>query len=205
MLNSTKYNELKRKYKDEKVFVLPANLINAKDKFTKLTHTNKIWTKYDGLGQYIFRYEAEYNKAFQQIIPYLLICNEDQSKFFVSERIQGDSRLKGMLSMGFGGHINSIDGFSNIVFNGLVREMNEELNIIPISPFQFIGTIRDLSSKTAEHFGLVFIVKADPEHISVKETNKLKGKWMTKEEMYDNYSNFENWSKYVLDYLFTSQ
>lgn len=205
MVDKVTINQLKRKYKNEKVFVLPANLVNAENKFTKMTHTQKIWTKYDGLGQYIYRYEAEYNNAFQQVIPYLLICNNDQSEFFVSERIQGDIRLKGMLSLGFGGHIDEKDGYSNIVFNGLVREMNEELDIIPISPYQFIGTIRDLSSKTSEHFGLVFIVKAEQNHISIKETNKLKGKWMTKDQMYDNYEKFENWSKFILDYLFASQ
>ena len=30
----------------------------------------------------------------------------------------------------------------------------------------------------------------------------MKAEWMTKEEMYDNYSKFEGWSKYILSYLY---
>jgi hypothetical protein len=63
--------QLKEKYKDEKVFVLPSNLVqNVHDRFSKLKHDKAIWTKYDQLGIYIPRYEAEYNLAFHQIIPY---------------------------------------------------------------------------------------------------------------------------------------
>lgn len=195
--------QLKEKYKDEKVFVLPSNLVqNISDKFTKTKHDQKIWTKYDNLGLYIPRYEAEYNLAFQQIIPYFLVTNLDESKFYVGKRIQGDSRLVDKLSLGFGGHINECDGTREAVFKALIREMNEELNIEPHSAFQFIGYMRDLASETSEHFGLVFIVKVNEEDVSIKETDNLEGVWMTKQEMYDSYGKFENWAKYLLDYLY---
>lgn len=196
-------DELKAKYKDEKVFVVPSNLIqNIGDKFTKAKHDTSIWKKYDNLGIYIPRYEAEYNLAFQQIIPYFLVSNMDETKFYVAKRIQGDSRLVDKLSLGFGGHINDCDGTNEAVFKALVREMNEELNIEPNSPFKFIGYMRDLTSETSEHFGLVFIIKSKEDDISIKETDNLEGIWMTKQEMFDAYGKFENWAKYLLDYLY---
>lgn len=196
--------QLKAKYKDEKVFVIPSNLVqNINDKFTYVNKDENIWTKYDNLGIYINRYEAEYNNAFQQVIPYFIISNESETKYFVGKRIKGDTRLEGMLSLGFGGHINDIDGNIEIVKKAINREMNEELNIEPISNFKYIGTMRDLTSETNDHFGLIFMLKANESSISIKETDNLEGIWMTKEEMYDKYGKFENWSKYILDYLYT--
>lgn len=195
--------QLKAKYPDEKVFVLPSNLVqNIGDKFTKSKHDPSIWKKYDNLGLYIPRYEAEYNLAFHQIIPYFLVTNSDESKFYVAKRIKGDSRLVDKLSLGFGGHINECDGTNEAVFKALIREMNEELNIEPTSSFKFIGYMRDLKSETSEHLGLVFIVKSSETDISIKETDNLEGIWMTKSEMYDSYGKFENWTKYLLDYLY---
>lgn len=195
--------QLKAKYPDEKVFVLPSNLVqNISDKFTKMKHDHVIWKKYDNLGLFVPRYEAEYNLAFQQIIPYFLVTNLDESKFYVAKRIQGDTRLIDKLSLGFGGHINEYDGTSEVVFKALVREMNEELNIQPHSQFQYIGNIRDLTSETSEHLGLVFVVKALEENVSIRETDNLEGVWMTKSEMYESYGKFENWAKYLLDYLY---
>ena len=82
--------------------------------------------------------------------------------------------------------------------------MNEELNINPISPYQFLGTIRDLGSETAEHFGLLFIVKADTD-FSIKEKDKIQGYWMKKETLFDKYTLFENWSKFIIDYLYENK
>lgn len=194
--------QLKEKYKDEKVFVLPSNYCqNINDRFTKLKHDQSIWSKYDNLGIYIPRYEAEYNLAFQQLIPYFLVTNKDESKFYVAKRIQGDSRLVNKMSLGFGGHINECDGTREAVFNALIREMNEELIIETTSSFKFLGTMRDLTSETSEHFGLIFIIKSEEDTISIRETENLEGVWMTKQELFDSYGKFENWAKYIIDYI----
>lgn len=198
--------QLVEKYKDEKVFVVPANVVeNIPDKFTKCKHDSRIWSKYDNLGRYIYRYDAEMNPVFQQIIPYLLICNEDESKYFVSRRLDGDHRLNDKLSLGFGGHINECDGNSDVVLHALVREMDEELDIDPLTRAQYIGTMRDITSKTNDHFGLVFILKATEGDVFIKEVDKLSGEWMDKDTMFNKYQQFEGWSKYILDHLFMSQ
>lgn len=195
--------QLKDKYGDEKVFVVPMNIVeNIPDKFTKQKHSNDIWSKYDNLGKFIMRYDAEYNPVFQQIIPYFLICNEDESKFFVAERLQGDNRLKGKLSLGFGGHINECDGPIEVVLHALVREMEEELNINPTSKAIYLGTMRDITSSTNDHLGLIFAVKAKEGQVFIRETDNLEGKWMTQEEMFNGYGRFEGWSKYIIDYLY---
>lgn len=196
---------LKEKYKEEKVFIIPVQAVqHLNDKFTYSKHDNSIWYKYDNVGKYVYRYEAEGEPSMQQIIPYLVVFNEDNSKVFVAKRIDGDHRLTGKMSLGFGGHIDECDGYNQCVLKALTREMWEELDIEPLTRATYMGTIRDISSSTNDHFGLVFNIKAREGEVFIKETEKLVGEWMSFEELYDNYSKFENWSKYILDYLYES-
>ena len=122
---------LKKKYGDEKVFVIPVNLVEGiPDKFTKFTaKKEEIKGRYGSQGKYLDRYLVEYDESLQQVIPYFTICNKDESKFFVARRIGGDARLIDKLSLGFGGHINECDGYTSHIFNCIKREMNEELNV----------------------------------------------------------------------------
>lgn len=197
---------LKEKYKDEKVFIVPIQTVqNVNDKFTYSKHDNSIWYKYDNMGKYVFRYEAEGEPSMQQIIPYFIIFNEDESKLFVARRIDGDHRLVDKLSLGFGGHIDECDGYNQCVLKALTREMWEELDIVPITRATYMGTMRDITSSTNDHFGLVFNVRALEGTVKIKEVDKLVGEWMTFEQLYDNYSKFENWSKYIIDYFYESK
>lgn len=193
---------LKEKYGDEKVFVLPITKIEGMpDKFNHVKNDKDIWTKYDNQGLYINRWEAEGDSNFQQLIPYFFVVNENYTKVFVAKRIDGDSRLVNKLSLGFGGHIDSCDGYNQVVLKALSREMNEELDINPISKAQYLGTIRDITSSTNDHFGLAFSIQAEEDKVFIKETDKLIGEWMSFEQLYDNYSKFENWSKFLIDFF----
>jgi predicted NUDIX family phosphoesterase len=192
--------ELKRKYPDEQVFVVPFMFLNnIPDKFTRTNHTLDIWNRYDNSGKYIFRHDAEMNPAFQQIIPYVLIKNSFSNKYFVANRLAGEKRLIDKISLGFGGHINPCDGTKDVLFYSLFREMHEELDIEPVGPAEFVGYVRGLTTPTNDHTGCVFVVKT--ESCAIKETDNLEGLWMTIEELEKNYFKFESWAKYIIDYL----
>lgn len=198
--------ELKEKYKDEKVFIIPIQKVqHLKDKFNPAKHDKNIWTKYDNTGVYANRWEAEYEPSMQQLIPYFIVYNEDKSKLYVGKRIKGDHRLVDRMSLGFGGHIDECDGTDQIVLKALMREMFEELDIDPISKATYMGTIRDIESSTNDHLGLVFNIKAQEGKVHIKEVDKLEGVWMTKEEIYENYAKFENWSKYIIDFFYENK
>ena len=193
---------LKEKYGNEKVFVLPISKVEGiPDKFSYAKHDNNIWKKYDNQGIYINRWEAEGDPNFQQIIPYFFILNEDGTKIFIAKRIDGHHRLVDKLSLGFGGHIDSCDGYNEVVLRALTREMMEELDIDPLTKAHYMGTMRDITLSTNDHFGLIFGVKAKEGDVFIKETDKLVGEWMTFQQLYDNYSKFENWSKYLIDFF----
>lgn len=202
-VDSATKKKLKEKYGDETVFVVPSSLMaHIPDQFSNGSETVETLAQYDQLGMYVLRSDAEMNMAFQQLIPYVVITNKKGTKYFVAERIAGDERLKSTYSAGFGGHIDKEDGHHNVILNGLKRELDEELDMTSVSEPKFVGTIRDLSSPTAEHTGFVFEVSASK--VRIKETKKLRGVWMTPQELVQNYFAFEGWSKYIIDNIYAS-
>lgn len=191
---------LKEKYGNEQVFVIPfAEVSNIGDKFTSLPHDQNIWEKFDNVGKYAFRYDVEGEPALQQLIPYVLIQNPVTKKYLVAKRLQGESRLVGKISMGFGGHINPCDGNQEVLFKALFREVHEELIIEPKSSARFIGYVRGLNSSTNDHLGCVFIV--DAEDAKINEHENLKGEWMSIEDMEKSYYKLEDWTRHIVDYL----
>lgn len=198
MLDAFEKAKLKNKYQSEQVYVVPTMYLNTvADKFqpgvAKTNFRN---------GKFVFRYDAEYNIALQQIIPYILVLNADNTKVYVTKRIAGEERLRDSYALGCGGHINPCDAGGNLVINAAYREMNEELDVVKEngSEFEIVGTVRALTSATSEHLGIVMKITA--KSAEVKEKESLEGFWMTKEQLFDNYERFESWAQYIIDYLF---
>lgn len=195
-------SNLIKKYGDEEVFVVPhEKLSDIQDGFTAIEHDSHIWNKYDIYGHFMLRSDAEGEPSVQQLIPYIVILSNDNNKVFVTERIAGDERLINTLSVGCGGHINRCDGQHGVLFNAAVRELYEELDVFPSSPFKIIGYIRDMKSKTNDHTGIVITLKVLNDQVSIKETDNMGGKWYTIEDLIYAYEKFEGWAKCIIDYL----
>ena len=206
-IDQVAYAELQKKYPTEKVFVIESAAAKAiGDKFTpaKLVELKEI--NFEGVGRYINRYDAEGNPAFQQLIPYVLIANKEQNKFYACQRIAGDKRLKNKWSIGFGGHINPCDGYVDVIRAGLLRELEEELNLPQYTEPEFVGFIRDISSSTFDHLGFLHVISvSNMAKTSIKEKESLTGEWCTLKDLVNNYHLFEGWSKYVIDYLYSKK
>ena len=78
---------------------------------------------------FIPRPEAENDPSYKQIIPYITLCRNDE--VFCTRRTNkgGETRLHGRLSLGIGGHINTLDDMDSgdIFRRGLQRELEEEV------------------------------------------------------------------------------
>ena len=170
---------MKNKYNNEKVYVVPFNkLKDIEDKFTPFNEDSvNIINLIESNGQYIYRYEAEGHAEMQQKIPYVELFDEEGKKIFTTRRIGGDKRLINKLSIGCGGHINLEDIGDSKVFNCAIRELEEELNFIPLKMIKCIGTIRDITSATNDHTGVVLTMTA--KNITVKEVESLEGTWQS--------------------------
>lgn len=191
--------QLKAKYGDEKVFAVPYNKLHfINDGFTPINHNPDIWSMFDQIGEFVYRYDAEGEPSMQQIIPYIVITNELGNKVFATRRVAGDTRLVNKLSIACGGHINPCDGVREVLFKAAVRELFEEVDTNINKPLEIIGYVRDLNSTTNDHIGVAIIARASGD-VSVKENDTLVGQWMSLDELINEYERLEDWSKHLVD------
>jgi len=145
---------------------------------------------------FIDRPVAEVSPEFRQIIPYVVILNDDQ--FFVLKRTtkQTEARLHHKLSLGIGGHVNP----GHTLLEGLQKELEEEVQIGSDYTMDFIGIINDDSTDVGRvHLGAAYLLQADGRDVVVKETEKMTGEWMPRNALQGVRASFESWSQIVYD------
>jgi predicted NUDIX family phosphoesterase len=154
------------------------------------------------------RGDAEENPEFKQPIPYCVIKRGNE--VYVYERLQGggETRLHNQLSLGVGGHMNKFetDDFYEQLSVNLERELDEELLIDGKRlSLDTIGLINDDENEVGKvHIGLLVIAELEKNAtVSVRETDQLKGEWISIENLpyADTYERLESWSKFVTDIL----
>src|ERR1700680_722067 len=119
---------------------------------------------------YLNRSDAELDKRYKQLIPYvLLICND---KILRYRRGRGgqETRLHGLYSVGIGGHISEEDhglfskdrGYQE----GMRRELMEEVAIDAGSE-PAVAAINDDSTEVGYvHFGVVHVVRVPDQSVA---------------------------------------
>lgn len=150
--------------------------------------------------EFIDRPAAEDDPSYKQIIPYVVLTRK--GLVFATRRLNkgGESRLHGKVSIGIGGHINPVDETDrrSVLMKGLERELDEEVYIRcrgELVPQGFIND--DGNGVGAVHLGLCFSMEVEGE-VSVKETEKLSGGWMSLQELRGEFDNMETWSQIAL-------
>ena len=150
--------------------------------------------------EFLPRPDAENDPSHKQIIPYVVICRNDE--VYVTRRLNkgGEKRLHGLLSIGVGGHINpEADGDGNDVLQrGMKREIDEEVDIENIVKMTPSGIINDDTNEVGSvHLGLFYTFEVIG-NVSIRETEKLEGFWVLRSELKDLYDQMETWSQFVL-------
>ena len=157
----------------------------------------------------VYRDLIEENNLYLQLVSYTFIFNPEKQKAFIAKRISGDKRLRNYYCLGFGGHVSDEDIIgeysSNFLENAAIRELREELSIRKKElNLEHLGYIRDINSNTSNHLGAFYLLEA--KMVSVIETNKLKGFWVSYDDLKNVYYNkLESWSKHALDYLYDNK
>lgn len=150
--------------------------------------------------EFIDRPAAEEDPSYKQIIPYVVLTRK--GLVFATRRLNkgGESRLYGKVSIGIGGHINPVDETDrrSVLMKGLERELDEEVYIQRRGELVPQGFINDDGNGVgAVHLGLCFSMEVEGE-VSVKETEKLSGGWMSLQELRWEFDNMETWSQIAL-------
>lgn len=153
--------------------------------------------------EFLPRPEAEEDPGHKQIIPYVVLCRGDE--VFATRRLKkgGESRLHGLISLGVGGHINSeYDGSdSDILYHGMYREIEEEVNITHFGELVPRGLINDDTNEVGRvHLGMFFTLDVKGE-VTVRETEKLEGFWIPRAQLASRAEEMETWSQLVVKTL----
>ena len=148
------------------------------------------------------RAQVEEDPSFKQIIPYLIVRHTDRL-FLVQRSAAGnEARLRGLFSIGVGGHINRSDvvGASDLVAAGLRRELDEELIIRGAWRSRLVGVLNDDTNAVGRvHFGLVHVVDVDSPNVVVRESDALTGRMASREDVLAVQDRMETWSRLILE------
>lgn len=182
------------------------------------------------LVAFIPRVDCETDPTYRQFIPYSVIESSD-GKILVynrqgKESSEGEARLAGAASIGFGGHVD-IKDFGNPftlmrpLASAVYRELKEELyhcdnhhkEIFEESDYEieWKGIIRSFETGVdSVHLGVIALVKLNVDSVYMEITEKQRHgffsnepdqirnlRWMTKEDLI-NEPNMESWSKYLI-------
>jgi predicted NUDIX family phosphoesterase len=151
------------------------------------------------------RSEAEQDKRFKQLIPYvLIICN---GKILRYRRGRGgqETRLHGLYSVGVGGHISEED---HLLFSsragyreGMRREIMEEVAVEEINDAA-VGVINDDSTEVGQvHFGVVHIMYVAKEAIAGRRSGIAGPEFVPIPKAMKEPSGYESWSRFCLETL----
>ncbi|MEI6266888.1 MAG: NUDIX domain-containing protein [bacterium] len=155
--------------------------------------------------RFVNRDDAEKDENYKQIIPYIVIKNEDN--YFVMQRLprSGEKRLHNAFTFGVGGHINPADSTSEIegedvIERGMRRELDEEVWVESLGDIKLVGFMYDDKQEVSRHhIGFVYSAEAKNQNIKVLEEDKLKGFFVAKEDLPKYIDGKENWAEIVYE------
>jgi predicted NUDIX family phosphoesterase len=157
------------------------------------------------LGAFRPRSSMEEDPSWKQVIPYPVL--RDGKRWFLMRRTRagGDARLHDRYSIGVGGHVNPADGgLDGDLSNALRREWTEELDVDFVPAFRFIGLLNDDTTPVgAVHLGLVFEGDAAGRPVTIRETDKLTGRFAETHEVAAVAESLETWSRLAFDFIET--
>lgn len=154
---------------------------------------------------YMNRSEAELDKRYKQLIPYVLIlCN---GKILRYRRGKGgqETRLHGLFSVGVGGHISEEDHglFSSDrgYQDGMRRELMEEVAIGEVKDAA-VAVINDDSTDVGQvHFGVVHVVQVPDEKIVGGRSGIVAPEFVPMADAMKDSAGYETWSRLCLEQL----
>lgn len=212
----------------EEVLVVPLNVVNntidltngftncnindLKNGFTNSNTNlkpNCIYNIWQDKRLYITKEEAEKSIVTDQIIPYVILKNEFDEYYTLEKKDEFYSKYnkektyKNKRSLGLNKHIYKSEyGYNDPIFNCVAEIVLNDYGVKQITnKIEYKGFITDYSEKQCVHLGMVFTLKEYKKNTTSQNKECYKSKWMTKNELIDKYGQFDQWSKFIIDYL----
>jgi predicted NUDIX family phosphoesterase len=153
------------------------------------------------LDAYFFmdRPTAEISPQFKQVIPYVLIRHAGSYYLLQRTPKQAEARLHHKLSLGIGGHVNPD---TPDLMDGLQKELEEEVHVAGDYDLTFAGILNDDTTEVGSvHLGVVYVLESHDENVTVRETDKMTGRWAPLSELPSLRDQMETWSQIAYDHL----
>ncbi len=171
--------------------------------------TPEVWKVLASRSGFYRRSMLENDPAYKQLISYTVFVSKGQ--IFVMKRLggQAESRLRGLLSVGVGGHMNpvpetgwpgkrAIYRFKALVHANILREIREEVIIPWTPPLTFLGFLNDDETEVGRvHLGMVCLATLAQPLLAIREGDKMVGAWVPMSKLHD-LGRFESWSSLLL-------
>jgi len=154
---------------------------------------------------YLNRKDAEQDRRYKQLIPYVLILCNDRILRYQRGKGGQESRLHGLFSVGIGGHISEEDNglFSNKLgyTEGMRREIKEEVEIEATND-TVVAVLNDDSTDVGfVHFGVVHVLLVGTEEIAGRRSGILAPEFLPITEAMKSPEAYESWSRLCLENL----
>ena len=154
---------------------------------------------------YLNRNDAEHDKRYKQLIPYVLILCNDRILRYRRGKGGQETRLHGLYSVGIGGHISEED---NGLFSqgpgyqeGMRRELLEEVAIEQVNA-PAVAVINDDSTDVGQvHFGVVHVMRVENEDVAGRRSGIVGPEFISLTEAVRDPSGYESWSRFCLEHL----
>ena len=154
---------------------------------------------------YLNRSEAELDRRYKQLIPYVLIVCHGKILRYRRGKGGQETRLHGLFSVGVGGHISEEDhglfsqdrGYQD----GMRRELLEEVALGNVKDAA-VAVINDDSTEVGYvHFGVVHVVQVPNEDIVGRRSGIVAPEFVPLGAAVRDLSGYETWSRICLEHL----
>ena len=190
---------------NEYVLVFSVDLLNKKGTFQGLNYSPHIYLDsilMNDNHKYMRRKEAEKNPNYKQLIPYVIIENNNTILSYQRGVLLSEERLLHNHSIGVGGHISIDDPnlFSTSYEEGMYREINEELHIDTDYQEKIVALLNDDSNEVGKvHIGVIHILRINEQKIRKKEKSINNPHFVSIQSLKTNIGKYENWSRICIE------
>lgn len=154
---------------------------------------------------YLNRSEAELDRRYKQLIPYVLIVGKDRILRYRRGKGGQETRLHGLYSVGVGGHISEEDhglftqGFG--YHEAMRRELMEEV-AIEVLKEAAVAVINDDSTDVGYvHLGVVHVVHVADDAIAGRRSGIVAPEFVPVADAMKSPDAYESWSRFCLEHL----
>ncbi len=154
---------------------------------------------------YLNRSDAEHDKRYKQLIPYVLLICDGRILRYRRGRGGQETRLHGLYSIGVGGHISEEDhglfSTGHGYHEGMRRELLEEVAVEEVNE-SAVAVINDDSTEVGcVHFGVVHVMRLANEKIAGRRSGIAGPEFIPMVEAVKDPSGYESWSRFCLEHL----